>query len=257
MADISLRERLQPALLDRLLDDERMVHQLTLTVPRARLEGSTVTVRTLVLLMQAHGLRRVGEEAGEGPDPQELRLRFEAAAGDLPLARLKALPLAFGPGRTVTLGELASLAVATSPNTASESAERRFISMRRLRECVCRDLAWLLNTANLETSVDLHRYPEVQRSVLNFGLPSLTGRAATSIDPAIAVRQFVQAIRVFEPRLSRVAVSPELSEDRMDARTLSFKVEAELWGRPAPQGVSLRTSLDVDSGSVALTDSGG
>jgi predicted component of type VI protein secretion system len=38
---------------------------------------------------------------------------------------------------------------------------------------------------------------------------------------------------------------------------LSFRVEAELWGRPAPQGVSLRTSLDIDSGNIHLTDSGG
>ena len=257
MADISLRERLQPALLDRLLDDERTVHQLTLTVPRARLEGTTVTARTLVLLMQAHGMRRVDESAGEGADPEQLELRFSAAAGDLPLARLKELTLAVGPGRSVTLGELASLSVATSINTAAESADRRFISMRRLRECVCRDLAWLLNTSNLEGSEDLERYPEVKRSVLNFGLPSLTGRTATSIDPATAVQEFVQAIRVFEPRLSHVAVSPELSGDRMDARTLSFRVEAELWGRPAPQGVSLRTSLDIDSGNVQLTDSGG
>jgi type VI secretion system protein ImpF len=93
--------------------------------------------------------------------------------------------------------------------------------------------------------------------VLNFGLPSLTGRAATSIDPEQAVQQFLQAIRVFEPRLSRVAVSPELSGDRMDTRTLSFRVEAELWGRPASQSVSLRTSLDVESGNIQLSDSGG
>jgi type VI secretion system protein ImpF len=257
MADISLRERLQPALLDRLLDDERTVHQLTLTVARARLEGTAITARMLVGLMQAHGLRRIEEEAEAGPDQPELRLRFTAVAGDLSLARLKALGLPVAAGRSVTLGELASLEVITSINTAAESTERRFISMRRLRECVCRDLAWLLNTASLETSEDLQRYPEVQRSVLNFGLPSLTGRAATSIDPEQAVQQFLQAIRVFEPRLSRVAVSPELSGDRMDTRTLSFRVEAELWGRPASQSVSLRTSLDVESGSIQLSDSGG
>jgi type VI secretion system protein ImpF len=257
MADISLRERLQPALLDRLLDDERTVHQLTLTVARAHLEGTAITLRMLVGLMQAHGLRRIDEEAGEGEDPQALQLRFSVAAGDLSLARLKALTLPYSAGRSVTLGELASLEVSSRLNTAPESADRRFLSMRRLRECVCRDLAWLLNTASLATSEDLQRYPEVQRSVLNFGLPSLTGRNATSIDPETAVREFVQAIRVFEPRLSRVAVSPELSGDRMDARTLSFRVDAELWGRPASQSVSLRTSLDVESGGIRLTDSGG
>src|SRR5208283_1146796 len=232
-------------------------HQLSLCVPRARLEATNITLRTLVGLLQAHGLRRIEEDAAADADQQDLRLRFSAPAGELSLARLKALTLASVAGQSVTLGALASLEVSSSLNTAPESTERRFIAMRRLRECVCRDLGWLLNTASLETSEDLQRYPEVQRSVLNFGLPSLTGRHATSIDTETAVRQLAQAIRVFEPRLSRVAVSPELSQERMDTRTLSFKVEAELWGRPVPQHLSLRTSLDVDSGTVSLTDSGG
>jgi len=257
MADISLRERLQPALLDRLLDEERTVHQLSVTVQRARLEGTPITLRTLIGVLQAHGLRRMDEDAQPDQNQQEWRLRFSAAAGELSLARLKALTLPIGPGQSLTLGELASLEVTTSVNSALETSERRFISMRRLREYVCRDLSWLLNTSNLETSVDLQRFPEVQRSVLNFGLPSLTGRTAASIDPEVAMHQLVQAVRVFEPRLSRVAVTPELSQDRMDIRTLRFKLDAELWGRPAAQHLSLRTSLDVDSGDVALTDSGG
>jgi type VI secretion system protein ImpF len=257
MADISLRERLQPALIDRLLDEERTVYQLSVSVPRARLEGNNTALRTLLGLLQAHGLRRIEEGSEAEQDPQVLRLRFSAAVGDLPLARLKALPLPLGPGMSVTLGEFASLEVSSRANTMAESPERRFISMRRLREYVCRDLAWLLNCTNLESSEDLQRYPEVQRSVLNFGLPALTGRSATSIDPETAVRQLLQAIRVFEPRLGRVTVTPELSQERMDERTLTFRVEAELWGRPAAQHLSLRTSLDVDSGNVSLTDSGG
>ena len=62
-------------------------------------------------------------------------------------------------------------------NTQLESPDRRAMSMRRLREAVLRDLGWLLNACGIDDVVDLERYPEVRRSVLNFGLRSLAGRA--------------------------------------------------------------------------------
>jgi type VI secretion system protein ImpF len=161
-------------------------------------------------------------------------------------------------GGTISLGEIMSFEVHSSPNSAPEAAERRLISMRRLRESVYRDLGWLFNTSNLEgTEADLQLYPEVQRSVLNFGLMSLTGEAATSVDPQRAARSIAEAIRAFEPRLSHVTVVPELSASRMDIRTLSFKIDAELWGRPAPQHLVLRTRLDVDSGDLTVTEASG
>jgi predicted component of type VI protein secretion system len=43
----------------------------------------------------------------------------------------------------------------------------------------------------------------------------------------------------------------------MDALALSFIIEAELWGRPAPQFLQLRTSLDVESGDVSVVDAAG
>jgi type VI secretion system protein ImpF len=257
-ADISLRERLQPALLDRLYDDERVVHLVELIVPHARLTGTTITVSTLANIMRSHGLRRVeGSVGSEDIAAPELRLQFTTAAGELPLARLKALTLPTGAGGSVLLGDLGRFEVRTSVNQAQETSERRFVSMRRLRESVFRDLTWLLNTTNLETTEDLARYPEVQRSVLNFGLASLTGRVATSVDPALAAQRIAQGIRTFEPRLTRVTVTPELSAERMDMRTLSFKVDAELWGRPVPQHLVLRTRLDIDSGDLSVSEAAG
>ena len=60
-------------------------------------------------------------------------------------------------------------------NTQLESADRRAMSMRRLREAVLRDLGWLLNACGIDDVVDLERYPEVRRSVINFGLRSQAG----------------------------------------------------------------------------------
>jgi predicted component of type VI protein secretion system len=35
---------------------------------------------------------------------------------------------------------------------------------------------------------------------------------------------------------------------------LAFRIDAQLWGQVAPQQLVLRTSIDVDSGSVSLAE---
>ncbi|HEY0802153.1 MAG TPA: type VI secretion system baseplate subunit TssE [Steroidobacteraceae bacterium] len=259
MADISLRERLQPALLDRLYDDERVLHVIDLKATLEALAKHGVTLKSVADLMLAHGLKRIEERAAPASGTGQIaHLTFTMPSGEVPLARLKSLAVPRSGGGTISIGEIMSFEVHSSPNSAPEPAERRLISMRRLRESVYRDLGWLFNTSNLEgTEQDLQLYPEVQRSVLNFGLMSLTGEAATSVDPQRAARSIAEAIRAFEPRLSHVTVIPELSASRMDIRTLTFKIDAELWGRPAPQHLVLRTRLDVDSGDLTVTDAGG
>jgi type VI secretion system protein ImpF len=62
------------------------------------------------------------------------------------------------------------------PGTRDESRNKRILSIRQLRECVLRDLSWLLNTTQLEANEDLDAYPEVRRSTVNYGVPSLAGK---------------------------------------------------------------------------------
>ena len=50
-----------------------------------------------------------------------------------------------------------------SPTERRESRDKHVISPSRLRECVRRDLTWLLNTANLATVEDLTDHPHVAR----------------------------------------------------------------------------------------------
>ena len=47
--------------------------------------------------------------------------------------------------------------------------------MRRLRDSVFRDLAWLLNCHEPRIDRGLTRIRKCRRSVLNFGMPSLAG----------------------------------------------------------------------------------
>ena len=80
------------------------------------------------------------------------------------------------------------------PESRRESREQRVMSLERLREAVLRDLRWLLNADNLGESVSLEPFPCVAQSVLNFGLPPLAGRTASSIEFAEIERVLRQTI---------------------------------------------------------------
>src|SRR5579864_228685 len=68
------------------------------------------------------------------------------------------------------------------PNKQQELRDQRVVSLRRLREGVLRDLGWLLNATNMAVLEDLSEYPQVARSVVNYGMPALAGSLASSID---------------------------------------------------------------------------
>jgi len=130
------------------------------------------------------------------------------------------------------------------------------LSTEKLRESVRRDLAWLFNTPNLATVIDLNEYTEVERSTLNYGLPDLAGRAAASVDIAEFERLLRKAILDFEPRLLKNSVKVRLSADpeQMSHSALRFDIEAELWAEPIPLRLYLRTELDLENGDVVISD---
>ena len=145
------------------------------------------------------------------------------------------------------------------PERATESREARVLSPTRLRECVRRDLAWLFNATHLQSLQSLEEYPLVAHSVLNYGIPDLAGRTASSLATAELEQMIRQAIVDFEPRLDRnsVRVRLVLAEQLMSHNSLTFDVEAELWAQPLPLHLFLRTAVDMEAGNVEVTDQGG
>jgi type VI secretion system protein ImpF len=142
------------------------------------------------------------------------------------------------------------------PDQTHESRERRVLSLPRLREAVLRDLAWLLNTTHLAVSQDLSAYPEVAKSVLNFGLPELTGTSLAGLDSADLERQVRECVANFEPRLGRqsleVRVTQAPEEDHQ--RSLKFEIIGELLAKPIPVQLFLKTEVDLENGLVDIVD---
>jgi len=142
------------------------------------------------------------------------------------------------------------------PDKRQESREKRVLSPSRLRESVRRDLSWLFNTVNLAATQDLEGYPEVEKSTLNFGLPDLAGRTASSVDKLALERLLRRAVWDFEPRLTRSAVRVKLiiDQEKMSHNAMCFAIEAELWAQPLPLRLFLRTDLDLETGEVTVAE---
>lgn len=142
------------------------------------------------------------------------------------------------------------------PGKLEESREKRVISATRLRDCVTRDVSWLLNCVSLDVSVDLDDYPEVARSVLNFGIPDLTGVSLSGINSETLQRQIKEVILAFEPRLtaSTLRVTVNSNQKRMDRQALMFNIESEMWAQPIPLNLYLKTEVDLETGNFKVSE---
>lgn len=145
------------------------------------------------------------------------------------------------------------------PEKTQESREQRVVSMRQLRRSVLRDLAWMLNSSPLNCAQDLDAYPFANHSVLNFGIPDVTGMTASGVDIAEIERAVRQSIWDFEPRILRqsLRVTARVDAERMSHNTLTFDIEGDLWAQPVPLRIFLKTELDLELGEVRIVEQSG
>ena len=143
------------------------------------------------------------------------------------------------------------------PDKQVESRDKRVISLGRLKECVLRDLGWLLNTTSLPESVDTEGLDHVRDSVLNYGIPELAGATASSLDASGMEKAIRQAIWDFEPRILRKSVKVHVNVDNkasMNHNAVKFRIEGELYAKPAPMRVAMRTEIDLENGNIQVSD---
>ncbi|MCL5777301.1 type VI secretion system baseplate subunit TssE [Limibaculum sp. FT325] len=144
-----------------------------------------------------------------------------------------------------------------APGEKQEARDARVIDIRRLREIIQRDLAWLLNTGNLESAHDLKTFREVAASTVNYGLPDVTGKVSNA-QRAVEIRQAIRrAIEVFEPRILPGTLSVEVHQEKVgQGAVISFDIHGDVWAQPLPLELYLRTALDVTTGEVTVSRQG-
>lgn len=142
------------------------------------------------------------------------------------------------------------------PQSRLESRDRRVLSVEKVRESVIRDLSWLLNTGALQACQDLEEFPEVRRSVLNYGAPDLAGVTASGSRRADLEAALKDCIATYEPRIleGSLRVTIESGDGHALPGTLQLSIEGQLWAQPMPVSLYLRTELDLQSGACRVTE---
>lgn len=159
------------------------------------------------------------------------------------------------------------------PRTSSEPLDARVLSRQQLRAAVLRDLSWLFNANRAEPSrrgaaslrspqiaAELAMWrsaPLAQRSVLNFGLPSLSGESVGKLDMQAVSADIKQAILDFEPRIDRETLEVDVQLDgsmRDHHNQLKLVIRGHMWNQPVPLELLLSASMDVETGQAAVRD---
>lgn len=155
----------------------------------------------------------------------------------------------------------------------SSSQHRRKLEQRgvvvdsdTLREAVRRDIEMLFNNERMEADFllsDLERstiqttkqqltdFPQVRTSVVNFGVPSFSGRRASDFNKEDLEREIRHVLICFEPRLKRNTVQVNVSI--ADKTGMRIDIDGVLLLSPLPERLRLSTAIDLENGQASTS----
>lgn len=142
------------------------------------------------------------------------------------------------------------------PDKKDEPLSRRVMSMVMLRRAVIRDLAWVLNCPCKPLTDEIYEFPLASRSVLNYGMPDLTGLTASGVPAAKIVSMVRDAIHAFEPRIVGQSLDVRVIESEADGTRngFAFEISGQLCPLPMPEALYVRTEIDLETGRCDIKE---
>ena len=150
--------------------------------------------------------------------------------------------------------------------STKEPLEARVLNKKQLRDAVLRDLTWLFNCTAQEPdprSRDRERVrmwreaPEAVKSVINFGIPALTGSSWSTLEFPVLEQAIRVCIARFEPRIDDKTLEVKITNDLSTGQrptSLRLVIRGQLWNQPVPLELLLSADVDVDTGQAAVRD---
>ncbi|MGE5451967.1 MAG: type VI secretion system baseplate subunit TssE [Acidobacteriota bacterium] len=142
------------------------------------------------------------------------------------------------------------------PGNTRDADERRVLNKAQLRQAVLRDLGWLLNAVQ-PLGAQADGAPYAADSVLNYGLPPMSGQLASKVDVQDIEASIKRAILRFEPRILEQSLTVHAMEASamLDSHNIiEFEIHGLLWAQPIPLELLLRTQLDLEAGQVQVRE---
>lgn len=140
-----------------------------------------------------------------------------------------------------------------APGEKVGATDRRSISLKEYRMAVLRDLRWLLNSPSQSKSADIFHYPEVLKSVINYGIQDLAGQTSANLDPLQIETELRDVILNFEPRIISDSLQVRLVHDAEMEGKIAFEINGQLWALPHAERILFRTEMDLETGACELS----
>jgi type VI secretion system protein ImpF len=143
-----------------------------------------------------------------------------------------------------------------APHRRHEAPGEYAVTRAQMRDIVQRDLAYLLNTTNLEELIDRARYPRAAASTVNFGVQPLAGKFMATRQWADIETIIKRAIADFEPRIDpdSLAVMPLGDTDgAVQYNALAFEVRGTISMDPYPIEFMVQSSLDLETSQLNVS----
>jgi len=147
-----------------------------------------------------------------------------------------------------------------APLSRVEADDNRVMNKSQIRDAVLRDLSWLLNSVQPLNKNVATLFPQAADSVLNYGLPAMSGQLASRVDVSQLERTIKQAILRFEPRVMEDSLEVRALEasNVLDTHNvIEFEIRGFMWAQPVPLELLLRTQVDLEAGQVEVRDASG
>jgi len=152
------------------------------------------------------------------------------------------------------------------PDSQREPIEARVLTKQQLRAAVLRDLSWLFNTSRAEPDV-VRGDPAIvahwkeavhaRVSVMNFGIPSLSGITMSTMQFGALEFAIRQAILQFEPRIDPKTLAVKVHREagfNIQHNSLRLIIRGHMWNQPVPLELLLAADVDVETGMAAVRD---
>lgn len=143
------------------------------------------------------------------------------------------------------------------PGNPKEADDRRTLTRAALRQAVLRDMGWLLNTTAYGLAHDDARFAQAARSVVNYGLPMLSGQFTSSIQRVSMEQALKRAITRFEPRILPHTLEVEVVMDGPALEShncIGIEIRGMLWAQPVPLEFLMRSRIDLEEGCFEIDD---
>lgn len=127
------------------------------------------------------------------------------------------------------------------------------ITMKQLKKDVFENIEMILNSRSHPQGAELEKYPELQNSVLNFGLSDFCGKVCSRDDRENIREHILDQLRFFEPRLAPDSVAVDFRETpNAPNSVLEFQIQGRIEVGELNEEIVFVSKLDLETGTSLL-----